>query len=568
MDFLKYLSEHAPDLMDEVEEEMGKDMTAGDVHVSSAGGDGKKPKRKKPVPPISVVYNPEKGFFETERFGISEAGPVEVLRAELEKLKLKHSVKLDATPAELKALTDALNKDPVLRTALQSALAAATGVGKAATKDLMVIRHGATHLNNNDTSVDRVRGWKDVPLSQEGKKEAAKLAEKVSKEPPDHLVTSDLRRAHDTAKMVAAVSGIKVDDVSKAFRPWNVGKFAGVTSKEAVPILCRYAVDMPDDPVPEGESFNTFRSRFFKGLSDACKKYPGVLGVVTHHRGERLLKAWQAAGYPDDGSIDAKTFTKKGETTAGYETIEVPLDKLHSAAEAKVTKFLGTIDYDNVFEEWPLVKREFSEGERQDAADSGAALPDGSFPIKNEQDLRNAIHAIGRAKNPAKAKAHIRTRARALGASDLIPESWGKRMGPLDGEGEEVEKTFTVDVEKMDAEQQILYGWAYVSEENGQVLIDKQDDYILAGDLLKAAEEFTLHGGKLGDMHQDRNVGRVVASFVTSKELCKAFNLQSTNDRVGWIIGFKVDDPAVWAKIKGGMQLELSIGGRAMRVQE
>jgi len=73
------------------------------------------------------------------------------------------------------------------------------------------------------------------------------------------------------------------------------------------------------------------------------------------------------------------------------------------------------------------IKREFSADERQSAANSGAALPDGSFPIKTKQDLHNAIQAIGRAKDPAKAKAHIKTRARALGATDMLPDSWSKR---------------------------------------------------------------------------------------------------------------------------------------------
>ena len=73
------------------------------------------------------------------------------------------------------------------------------------------------------------------------------------------------------------------------------------------------------------------------------------------------------------------------------------------------------------------LKREFSADERRSAASSGAALPDGSFPIKNKSDLSNAIRAIGRAKDPAKAKAHIKSRARALGASDMLPDSWSKR---------------------------------------------------------------------------------------------------------------------------------------------
>lgn len=72
-------------------------------------------------------------------------------------------------------------------------------------------------------------------------------------------------------------------------------------------------------------------------------------------------------------------------------------------------------------------KREFTDKERQAAADKGDALPDGSFPIANKSDLENAIHAYGRAKDKAKAKAHIIARAKDLDASDMIPENWTKR---------------------------------------------------------------------------------------------------------------------------------------------
>ncbi len=78
------------------------------------------------------------------------------------------------------------------------------------------------------------------------------------------------------------------------------------------------------------------------------------------------------------------------------------------------------------------LKREFSGKERQSLADSGAALPDGSYPIKTKEDLGNAIQAIGRAKNPAKAKAHIKARASALGASDMLPDSWSKSLTKAD----------------------------------------------------------------------------------------------------------------------------------------
>jgi len=70
-----------------------------------------------------------------------------------------------------------------------------------------------------------------------------------------------------------------------------------------------------------------------------------------------------------------------------------------------------------------IAKRAFSADERKKLAESGAAMPDGSYPIENKNDLRNAIQAIGRAKSPGAAAAHIKRRARALGALDMLPET-------------------------------------------------------------------------------------------------------------------------------------------------
>jgi hypothetical protein len=72
--------------------------------------------------------------------------------------------------------------------------------------------------------------------------------------------------------------------------------------------------------------------------------------------------------------------------------------------------------------------KEFSAKERETLAEKGQAMKGGGFPIRNKADLQNAIRAIGRAKNPAAAKAHIKKRAKALGLSDLIPETWGDAM--------------------------------------------------------------------------------------------------------------------------------------------
>lgn len=70
--------------------------------------------------------------------------------------------------------------------------------------------------------------------------------------------------------------------------------------------------------------------------------------------------------------------------------------------------------------------KDYTPEQREKMAKAGTALPDGSFPIADCEDLSNAIQAIGRAKDQDKAKAHIKKRKSALGCEDVpLPDSWG-----------------------------------------------------------------------------------------------------------------------------------------------
>jgi hypothetical protein len=93
-------------------------------------------------------------------------------------------------------------------------------------------------------------------------------------------------------------------------------------------------------------------------------------------------------------------------------------------------------------------KREFSAKERQAAEESGAALPGGGFPILNKTDLKNAMRAVGRAKDPAAAKAHIKSRAKALGLEGELTDAF-KRQGLL----AKVLQLFAKDAETFDEAQ-------------------------------------------------------------------------------------------------------------------
>jgi len=76
------------------------------------------------------------------------------------------------------------------------------------------------------------------------------------------------------------------------------------------------------------------------------------------------------------------------------------------------------------FAEADLYKRDVSTDERKKLARTGAAMSGGGYPIANEGDLKNAIQAFGRAKDPDATKRHIIKRAKALGLTNLLPADW------------------------------------------------------------------------------------------------------------------------------------------------
>ena len=68
---------------------------------------------------------------------------------------------------------------------------------------------------------------------------------------------------------------------------------------------------------------------------------------------------------------------------------------------------------------------EFSTTQKKELTAKKMSLPDGSYPIRNVSDLKNAIASFGRAKNPELTKKWIIKRAKELDATDLLPEAWG-----------------------------------------------------------------------------------------------------------------------------------------------
>lgn len=119
-----------------------------------------------------------------------------------------------------------------------------------------------------------------------------------------------------------------------------------------------------------------------------------------------------------------------------FSLVDVPCNP---GATFTVVKTDGSSEDHEFLPDDEIVKRKFSAGDRKKLADSGKALPDGSFPIEDREDLENAIHAYGRAKDKTAAKKHIIARAKDLGATDMLPDDWTSTKKSADGDVYEIQ---------------------------------------------------------------------------------------------------------------------------------
>lgn len=157
----------------------------------------------------------------------------------------------------------------------------------------------------------------------------------------------------------------------------------------------------------------------------------GEVGVIP---GEKVISFDDAANIAVK-SIEGEVIAVDADMFEGYDAYAVEIEgvdgKSYDVFVGVDGEVLGYDEYDpeeaNEIEEEVAdlaLKRMYSEERRTELAEGGMALPDGSYPIVDEADLKNAIQAFGRAKDKEAAKRHIMKRAKALGKEDLIPEEW------------------------------------------------------------------------------------------------------------------------------------------------
>jgi broad specificity phosphatase PhoE len=167
-----------------------------------------------------------------------------------------------------------------------------------------LIRHGQTDWNQDG----RWQGQLDIPLNEEGKRQAELLAESLRDRGISAVYTSDLMRARHTAETIARRLNVPLHNDPR-WREMNLGVFQGLTLEQ---IEARYPIDVIEMRTnyltyqsPQGESRLMMQERAFAALQDAMKASNGAAEArfaVVSHGG--TIKILMQKLFPDDPQMN------------------------------------------------------------------------------------------------------------------------------------------------------------------------------------------------------------------------------------------------------------------------
>ncbi|MEK3786937.1 histidine phosphatase family protein [Paenibacillus sp. FSL K6-1230] len=137
-----------------------------------------------------------------------------------------------------------------------------------------LVRHGITDWNYEY----RAQGHTDIPLNDEGRRQAELLAKRMENEEWDYIYSSDLSRALETAQMIGRIKNIEVK-TDPRLREMNGGLIEGTTEQERVN-KWGYGwskLDLGIEPNDE------IVARGMKCIMDICERHPDKKVLIISH---------------------------------------------------------------------------------------------------------------------------------------------------------------------------------------------------------------------------------------------------------------------------------------------
>jgi broad specificity phosphatase PhoE len=154
--------------------------------------------------------------------------------------------------------------------------------------ELILARHGETAWN-----VEKIyRGRSDVGLDEVGIKQAELLGKYVSNYGLEAIYSSPLKRALDTANVIARYQNIDVQ-IAEGLIDLDYGKWQCLPEREVKRLYPALLNEWHNNPhkvrMPGGEGLDDVRKRAIKVVNDILSNYYGSVVLVSHRVVNKVL---------------------------------------------------------------------------------------------------------------------------------------------------------------------------------------------------------------------------------------------------------------------------------------
>jgi alpha-ribazole phosphatase len=149
---------------------------------------------------------------------------------------------------------------------------------------IILVRHGQTAYNLER----RYQGHTDIKLTDLGREQAVRVAERLSREPVTAVYSSDLSRAGETARIIAEYHGLPVE-TDRRLRESAFGDWEGLSVdeiREQYPeLFASYRLDSVKHRAPRGERLESVLDRVACAAEHIVMEHPNGTVVLVGHGG-------------------------------------------------------------------------------------------------------------------------------------------------------------------------------------------------------------------------------------------------------------------------------------------
>ena len=212
---------------------------------------------------------------------------------------------------------------------------------------VFLVRHGATTLSVED----RFAGATDVPLSEEGREQTRRLADRLRREKIAAVFASPMGRTIETARILAEPHRLEVQQ-RDGLREISHGHWEQMTRREVEKRFPEETAEWEKDPytfAPKGgESGLAVTARALPVLIDLVRQHPGETLLVVSHKGTIRLLLSSLLGF------DPRRYRDNlDQNPAALNIVD-----FKNPAQARLTLFNDTSHYDKAGKAVPDVPTE------------------------------------------------------------------------------------------------------------------------------------------------------------------------------------------------------------------